>query len=129
MCLETLSSKKPKSSGVGWKEFFRTHNRRLCGQFFTDNKPRPVGRWLNEKGYRSRIRKEVNTIRVDDSKKRYPRGWHIWTEQPPQVFSTTFVVRKVKYTKALVLGSQGGKGVIVAKYIFILKSRRRRLRR
>ena len=124
MCLETVSKRKPKETGFGWKVFNERSDGGLYGNCYIVDKVRPLDKWLNEGDYR-----EHNPTGLD-----YPPGWHIFkkrrdAEEWPYSYGSK--IHKVEYRKAHTKGTEATwprRGlltgcVVVAKEIKILKEK------
>lgn len=134
MCLKTVTRRYKlldKVSGTGWKVFEQRRGK-LYHDYEGSIYPRPTGEWLHERKFRQFpwMRKLV----LGGST--YPTGWHIFRNQKtaekyaerrydflentlPYTSPFSMVVKKVKYRKAIALGLQAKKSIIVAKEIFI----------
>ena len=107
MCLDVVHSEKPKSTGVGYK-VFKKKGRLLFGDFTTGN--RKTKTWLLARKPR---RAELVY---------YSHGFHIFKTLSAAVAWMTAsvdVVRKVKYRKAHIQGSQFEDSIVVADEIYI----------
>lgn len=101
MCLYSLYyNKKFKKEGEGWK-IFSLYKGDLVGKHRSIRTKRPRRRWLNEKDFREYFTK----ILASDGFY-YPTGWHILLKYPRGIRSDCDVIKKVKYRKAQVVGTQ-----------------------
>lgn len=103
MCLSTVSSEKPKSSGIGYKVFRVDNNENLYPPYYFTGRPIRIG----EKQVNLNL---TNFIYGDDNKK-YKAGFHIFaTLKGAQAYllrdSDYHVIAKVEYKKAYRKGTQ-----------------------
>lgn len=113
MCLDTVSNRKPKPEGFGWKAMY------FDGSFlmYSDKKP-PEGAWIKERDYRKSYAKNWRLIEHE-----YPLGFHLFkTKRGAEGYWDIgeSVIKHVQYRGAIAQGEQGGAPVIVAKEIKIL---------
>jgi len=102
MCLDTVSKRKPKPEGTGWK-VFREYNGVLYGEFQNTSKVCPVGKWLKENDYKS------VGYKMSISGPSYLLGWHVFKRKKDAkkwMNNLRRVVRKVEYRKAHTQGKQ-----------------------
>jgi len=128
MCLGERTKKRFKyekqvldgvTYNVGYKVFtFREG--KLCGEWKGIKTVRQTNKWLHEKDFR--LSKEENRI-FQNNAEHYPSGWHIYVDKPYiDVLSANFgqTYRKVLFKTPVAKGTEYGKQVIVAKWIYIL---------
>jgi len=135
MCLTAISSKKPEPDGEGYI-VLKKHNKRLGGLFYEGR--RKTGQWINEKDLRSGpgIKEDYIYVRplrasiLKSSKCKYLKGFHIIKNRGSALsymyslrgfFYKNICLRKVKYRKAVAIGTQSDiRGlVVVAKEMYI----------
>jgi len=113
MCLSTISKKRPKPEGIGYKVFVRcgVGVKRIRGEF--SGGTRPIGKWL-----KARDPKIIGST--------YKLGFHIFTRLSSVKqwhCGGEEVIFKVKYRKARLRGWQEYMGllpVVVADEIYIM---------
>ena len=122
MCLDIVRiPRKLKADGTGYKIFNKTRGGKIYFSYNVGKKvPLPIGKWINEKDYRTRWNRDKERI-ITPSCVPYPMGFHVYRNKK---LSTMFIycnraVISVKFRKACAKGLQGGRNVIVAKEIFI----------
>lgn len=105
MCLiDYRKTTEEERSGVGYKIFRKTSNRRLAGEFgsIRDKKIlRPVGKWLGKDGFAASPGLSLGSYY---SRVEYKPGWHVYLERPNLKDHHIFSVRKIKYRKARLIG-------------------------
>lgn len=120
MCLDTIESRTPEPSGVGYKVFRINRYTEHIYSEFIPNGPLKVGKWLKA----SQV-----ILHCNISNKCYKSGFHIFKNKSNIAFklmskkyfnSDICVIRKVKYRGATTLGQQYGLVVIVADEMKIL---------
>ena len=125
MCLDTVSERKPKSTGIGYKAFKYSPDGGLVGEFASKENVRPVGEWLKAKDYspNDEERGMMGHIRGE-----YKPGWHIYKtldgirDWMGGLFGEFFIIKKVKYRKAHTQGvASSNRRGIVADEIFITR--------
>ena len=122
MCLDTITSRNPKKTGIGWKGLGKIDSNVFSSLCQGNYNPMEEGRWLNERDFR-RDKKQTTIPTFDLPDNAYPMGWHIYLKFPRGFrYAAT---KKVKYRGAHTLGIQVGIDVIVSKEILIIKSKRR----
>ncbi len=124
MCLDTITSRKPKPTGVGY--VLREINRKgkLISIYFGTHIPQQRNRWLQSETFS----KYNNTTILAENDQRYPKGFHIFaTLQEAKDYSPGFLkyrrIFKVQYRQAHTLGTQcmhtSTTNIIVAKEIIL----------
>ena len=122
MCLRKLARFKPCK--IGYKVMYMSGGN-FYGEYYSRNKPRKLGAWLHERGFRDK-HITVGTIDTDHGKS-CPRGWHIIHRKDDALgwlrasgFGNVCV--KVSVREPLAVGYQGGDmKVTIAKQIKILR--------
>lgn len=103
MCLmDYRETKEGEYSGVGYKIFRKSSNRRLLGEYGkpSDKKVlRPVNKWLNKNSFAA-------AGNYYSFAAKYIPGWHIYLERPKidSRSSHYYFVRKIRYKKARLVG-------------------------
>jgi len=130
MCLSSVSKRKPKPDGSGWKIFLEQEDGTLLSRYF-DTYTLPVDVWLDEKDFRMVLshdwierQKRIRKKGIES----YRCGWHIFKKEKSAKFwnrreNKVFVLRKVEYRDAHTQGTEINDIIpdcIVAKEIKIL---------
>jgi hypothetical protein len=119
MCLETITQRKDIRDGYGYK-IFKLHKRKLYSECRKKDIIRRCGVWLEAEESPKYISSMLEG--------RYKSGFHILTSRAAARIWRTgadwnennkYVIRKVKYRKATVIGMQEHHQCIVAKEIKI----------
>jgi len=114
MCLDRVTGKPEKTSGVGYKIFEEDYSHHLYFQYFI---PKGEGRRVKYEHWY----KDTASGRVEISPRQgYPVGFHVYLERP----HTTRPVRRVSFRGAHTQGSQSDIPVVVATEIYIHKKGR-----
>jgi len=140
MCLDTITPRKPKESGTGWK-VFEKRKTKLFSDVFGEGVPIPENKWVHEDKYREQYFKHKKFICVYDEGLagegvkifEYPFGWHVFKHKKDAeewaLMGDNMEVRKIKYRRACVQGKQElasvkrdkiMSSIVVAKEIFII---------
>jgi len=123
MCLEKVDKEIDRKicKGYGWKVFIKGINGEVLGDWRGNiEKPRPRGKWLNEKNFTKK-----NAFKFIRTHGKYPRGWHIFaTREMARQWknSSGGFIEKVEYRDVLATGWQieiEHYRIIVARYIRI----------
>lgn len=126
MCLDEITDRNPKSEGEGYITVAR-RNKRLYGVFYGSR--RQTGRWLNERDFRigksGRWNSGKGNFISSHRSGKYLKGFHIHLSKAVALFYLNYepyTVRKVKYRKAIVIGTQSAYDkwpVVVAQEMYI----------
>jgi len=124
MCLDKLQNFKIKSN-IGYKEFSQKDDGHLDFENFGNKKRIPIGKWINEKDYRTREDRFIKKVFAGKGDGQYELGFHFFLRQ-----DTYGNRRKIKFRGILAKGYQYGERVIVAKeiYIFPIKTKKRSIK-
>ena len=105
MCLNTVSKRKPRETGFGWK-MFDVRDGELYGEYYAPGMVRPIDKWLKEGDYKDPQGNMITFVPEPD----YPAGWHIYKRKKDAenwaYLRLSVVVHKVEYRKAHTQGKQ-----------------------
>ena len=123
MCLEERTKKRFKyekqvldgvTYNVGYKKFSIRIGGKLYGQWRNSHKVRPTNTWLHEKDFRTDSKESVIYPNYNNKVESYLSGWHIYIDSH---FPRS---NKVLFKTPVAKGTEYGKQVVVAKWIYIL---------
>ena len=120
MCLDTVDKEIKVKEGIGWKVFDADDSHHLVS-IWSGARVSCVGKWITDS--------LGDDIRMDWGRGYYPKGFHLYPEKPPSMYSW-IRARPVEFRNVVATGTQGyhdGKRqVIVAREIRIFTAKEAR---